>query len=202
MRYPVIATSGPSSTYPKRAYRNPLEALVRFLDDTYGSRWFIWEFRAEGTGYNDEEVYNRIHHFPWPDHHPPPFALIPTIMASMRDWLKSQDMETERVGIVHCKAGKGRSGTVACSYLISEENWAAKDALARFTSRRMRAGFGEGISIPSQQRWIRYVEWWAKHGKVYVERPVEILEVHVVGLRDGVKIAVESESCFYLSTFT
>lgn len=112
-------------------------------------------------------------------------------MASMRDWLKGSGGEKEHVVVVHCKAGKGRSGTVACSYLISEEEWTVDDAMARFTARRMRPGFGNGISIPSQQRWIKYVDWWTKHGKVYVERQIEILEVHVWGLRDGVKVAIE-----------
>lgn len=187
---PVIATSGPSSTYPQRAYRNPTDDLVKFLDYKHGTKWAIWEFRAEGTGYPDSEVYNRIRHFPWPDHHPPPFALIPNIMASMRDWLKGPDSENGRTIVVHCKAGKGRSGTSACSYLISEEGWAVEDALSRFTSRRMRSGFGSGVSIPSQLRWIGYVDWWTKHGKVYIERQIEILEIHVWGLRDGVKVAV------------
>lgn len=186
----IIATSGPSSTYPQRAYRNPTDALVKFLDYKHGTNWAIWEFRAEGTGYPDSEVYNRIKHFPWPDHHPPPFALIPNIMASMRDWLKGPGSEKGRTVVVHCKAGKGRSGTTACSYLISEEGWSVEDALARFTSRRMRSGFGSGVSIPSQLRWVGYVDWWTKHGKVYVERKVEIVEVHVWGLRDGVKVAV------------
>ena len=187
----VIATSGPSSTYPQRAYRNPTDALVKFLDYKHGENWAIWEFRAEGTGYPDSEVYGRIRHYPWPDHHPPPFALIPNIMASMRDWLKGLEKGSGRVVVVHCKAGKGRSGTIACSYLISEEGWAVNDALARFTGRRMRSGFGAGVSIPSQLRWIGYVDRWSKHQKLYVERQVEILEVHVWGLRDGVKVAIE-----------
>ena len=187
----VIATSGPSSTYPQRAYRNPTDALVKFLDYKHSTNWAIWEFRAEGTGYPDSEVYGRIRHYPWPDHHPPPFALIPNIMASMRDWLKGLDVPKDRVVVVHCKAGKGRSGTMACSYLISEENWTAKDALNRFTQRRMRSGFGAGVSIPSQLRWINYVDEWSKHQKLYVERSIEILEVQVWGLRDGVRVAVE-----------
>lgn len=208
----VIATSGPSSTYPQRAYRNPTDALVRFLDSKHGENWYIWEFRAEGTGYPDSEVYGRIHHFPWPDHHPPPFALIPPIMATMRNWLHGADTEGkqqtkgERVAVVHCKAGKGRSGTVACSYLISQEGWKMEDALQRFTQRRMKVGFGNGVSIHSQIRWVGYVNRWANQmDKVYVERPVEILEIHVWGLKDGVKIAVEGYvdegkkiKCFHL----
>ncbi|EMC96433.1 hypothetical protein BAUCODRAFT_474719 [Baudoinia panamericana UAMH 10762] len=184
----IIATSGPGSSYPQVAYRNPLKDLVRFLDAKHGEDWSIWEFRAEGTGYDDDDVHGRIRHYPWPDHHPPPFALIPLIMGSMRNWLKEKD---SRVVVVHCKAGKGRSGTVACSYLISEEGWSPEEAMQRFTERRMRPGFGAGISIPSQRRTISYVDRWTKHDKLYVERPVEVLELHIWGLRDGVKIAVE-----------
>ena len=55
----------------------------------------------------------------------------------------------------------------------------------------MRSGFGSGVSIPSQLRWVGYVDWWTKNGKTYVDNPVEILEVHVWGLRDGVKVAIE-----------
>ncbi|KAG2413285.1 hypothetical protein HFD88_002474 [Aspergillus terreus] len=193
----IIATSGPSANYPQRAYRNPLDGLVRFLDAKHGENWCIWEFRAEGTGYPDDQVYGRIHHYPFPDHHPPPFALIPAMMGSMKNWLhrldgSHSDDAGKRVAVVHCKAGKGRSGTVACSYLISQEGWKMEDALQRFTERRMRAGFGAGVSIPSQLRWVGYVDRWTNGmNKMYVERPVEILELHVWGLRDGVKVAVE-----------
>ena len=96
-----------------------------------------------------------------------------------------------RVVVVHCKAGKGRSGTISCSYLISEEGWKPEDALARFTERRMRPRFGAGVSIPSQLRWITYVERWTKGNKKYSDRPIEIVEIHVWGLRNGVKVDVE-----------
>lgn len=205
----MIATSGPSATYPQLAYRNPLDELVRFLDKKHGKDWAIWEFRAEGTGYPDSEVYNRIWHYPWPDHHPPPFKLIPPMMGSMRAWLHGDDdsedaMRTtkieendgvhsngKRVVVVHCKAGKGRSGTSLVSYLISEEGWPMKKALDRFTERRMRPGFGAGVSIPSQLRYVGYVQRWADHNRFYIDQQVEVLEVHVWGLREGCKIAIE-----------
>ncbi len=201
----IVATSGPSQTYPQLAYRNPLDRLVAFLDSKHGDRWAIWEFRAEGTGYPDEAVYHRIRHYPWPDHHPPPFRLVPMIVASMRQWLEGgekgtkgtnsgdgEGIDSDRVVVVHCKAGKGRSGTMACSYLIAECGWTPQQALDRFTARRMRPKFGAGVTIPSQLRWIGYVERWARHGKPrYVDRAVEIVEVHVWGLRHGVKLSVE-----------
>ncbi|KAG9241663.1 hypothetical protein BJ878DRAFT_536394 [Calycina marina] len=193
----IIATSGPSGTYPQRAYRNPLDQLVKFLDERHGNEWAIWEFRAEGTGYPDEEVYGRVFHYPWPDHHPPPFRVVGMAMAGMKRWLSGLDGDSteeekkKRVVVVHCKAGKGRSGTMACSYLISECGWKAQDALDRFTERRMRPGFGQGVSIPSQLRYVGYVDRWTNGGKIYVERQIEIVEVHVWGLRDGVKVVVE-----------
>ena len=107
------------------------------------------------------------------------------------DELDKEGRRQGRVVVVHCKAGKGRSGTVSCSYLISEEGWKAEDALKRFSERRMRPGFGAGVSIPSQLRWVGYVDRWTKNGKKYLERPVEILEVHIWGLRDGVKTSIE-----------
>lgn len=216
-----IYRSGPSQTYPQLAYRNPLDQLVAFLDSKHGENWAIWEFRAEGTGYPDDAVYGRVRHYPWPDHHPPPFRLVPLIMASMRNWLHGGELNgpnpvrapqegsrlavtssrtdsptiskrsEKRVVVVHCKAGKGRSGTASCSYLISEEGWKAEDALARFTERRMRPSFGAGVSIPSQLRWVSYVDRWTKSGKEYVDRPIEILEIHTWGLRNGVKMDVE-----------
>lgn len=172
-----------------------------FLDRKHGEDWAVFEFRAEGTGYPDDKVYGRVHHFPWPDHHPPPFAMVPNVMAAMRNWIQGRGEAGEvkgasnggkRVAVVHCKAGKGRSGTVSCSYLISEEGWKREEALERFTVRRMRAGFGQGVSIPSQLRYVHYVDRWTNQmGKRYIERPIEITEVHVWGLRDGVKVAVE-----------
>jgi phosphatidylinositol-3,4,5-trisphosphate 3-phosphatase/dual-specificity protein phosphatase PTEN len=66
-----------------------------------------------------------------------------------------------------------------------------EEAKQRFTERRMRPGFGAGISIPSQIRTLTYVDRWTKGGKKYIERPAEVLEVHVWGLRDGVKLSVE-----------
>ena len=139
-------------------------------------------------------MYKRVNHFPWPDHQPPPFGLVPLIITSMRNWLNEEDKDKEKSGrvvVVHCRAGKGRSGTIACSYLISECGWAPDEALARFTERRMRSGFGEGVSILSQLRWVGYVDRWTKYEKSYTERQIEIKEVHVWGIRDGVKVSIK-----------
>jgi protein-tyrosine phosphatase len=188
--------------YPSRAYRNPLPQLLSFLTSRHGTNWKIFEFRAEGTGYRDGEVEGRIEHWPWPDHHPPPFAVLPGLIPSLQAWLGEVadkgdgDAANGRVAVLHCKAGKGRSGTVACSYLIAVQGWTVESALERFTQRRMRAGFGDGVSIKSQRRWISYVNRWAADGRRYDERVegprvcARVVEVRLWGRRDNVRTAI------------
>jgi protein-tyrosine phosphatase len=81
-------------------------------------------------------------------------------------------------------AGKGRSGTIAVSYLVTYENWPSGKALKHFTTQRMR--FGEGVSIPSQRRWVRYVELWArKLGNQYTQGIVEVTKIQFWGMKIG-----------------
>src|SRR5208282_5696426 len=81
-------------------------------------------------------------------------------------------------------AGKGRSGTVAVSYLITYDSWPSAKALNHFTTQRMR--YGEGVSIPSQRRWVRYIELWSnKLAKQYVQGQAEILRIQFWGMKVG-----------------
>ena len=46
--------------------------------------------------------------------------------------------------------------------------------------------YGEGVSIASQRRWVRYVELWSKNlRKEYKQGEVEILKVQFWGMRMG-----------------
>jgi protein-tyrosine phosphatase len=79
-------------------------------------------------------------------------------------------------------AGKGRSGTIAVSYLVAYDSWPPEKALNHFTTQRMR--YGEGVSIPSQRRWVRYVELWSnKLAKKHVQGQAEILRIQFWGMK-------------------
>ncbi|KAK9470863.1 protein-tyrosine phosphatase-like protein [Dipodascopsis tothii] len=184
----IIVCSMPTSVFPKLMYRNSLADLRKLLDLRHGDNWHVWEFRSEGAGYDDAELYNRVSHFPFPDHNPPPFALIPQITSSMHEFLSQS---ADHTAILHCKAGKGRSGTMFCSYLIAQHGWTAQEALAHFTSRRMKSGFGEGVSILSQRRWVKYVETWARDpAREYRDVTVAVREIRIHNPDNNLEITI------------
>jgi protein-tyrosine phosphatase len=90
-------------------------------------------------------------------------------------------VQVDLVGILMV-AGKGRSGTIAVSYLVTHAAWDSGKALKHFTTQRMR--YGEGVSIPSQRRWVRYVELWArKSNNQYTSGQVEIIKIQFWGMK-------------------
>ncbi|KAG5360654.1 hypothetical protein CJU89_3732 [Yarrowia sp. B02] len=85
-----------------------------------------------------------------------------------------------RVAVLHCKAGKGRSGLMGCAFLVAERGWSVKNAADSFTRIRMRPGFGEGVSIQSQKRYLNYTFDWAQViARQYREIAVEVEYVRV-----------------------
>jgi len=56
------------------------------------------------------------------------------------------EIEGKRAVLVHCAAGKGRTGTILAAYLLKKENLSAKDAITRI--RNLRPG---SIQTDSQE---------------------------------------------------
>lgn len=79
---------------------------------------------------------------------------------------------------------------MTCSYLIAVQGWTEEAALGRFSERRMRPGWGDGVSIKSQRRWVTYVGRWCKDGKRYKEGKVKIVEIRLWGLRENTRVAI------------
>ncbi|GAA5846662.1 hypothetical protein JCM3766R1_005800 [Sporobolomyces carnicolor] len=63
-----------------------------------------------------EEGNSAVERYPWPDHHPPPLSMFRIMVAGAKRWYEADD---KNVIVIHCKAGKGRSGTFAISILMS-----------------------------------------------------------------------------------
>ena len=71
--------------------------------------------------------------------------------------------DASNVVAVHCKAGKGRTGTlIACLLLWLQEHQTATDALRWFGY--CRTSNGKGVTIPSQIRYVHYYERLLREG--------------------------------------
>lgn len=188
----IIVTSMPTTVGFRSAYRTPAKVLKSYLERNHASNWHIFNFQAEHPlEYQDYVFEKRVTRFPFPDHLPPPFELIPTAVDAIHKYLQENP---NNVAVLHCKAGQGRSGTMACAYLIAYENYSWLSAVEKFTKSRMKPWWGDGVSILSQRRYLAYTETWVRErNREYnpSEFPgVEILSVRIESpQRNGIEIA-------------
>ncbi|KAL7284123.1 hypothetical protein ACG7TL_001404 [Trametes sanguinea] len=121
MGYPATGIEG--------LYRNRREDAKKFLDHHHGKNYWVFNFcPIRENSYPDSVFEGRVSRYPFPDHHAPPLAVLPLVAREIRVWL---DGSPDRVAVLHCKAGKGRSGTMACAYLLSLEISPSESALSR-----------------------------------------------------------------------
>ncbi|KAJ3565885.1 hypothetical protein NP233_g7356 [Leucocoprinus birnbaumii] len=112
----IIIMGYPASGF-EGYYRNKREDVKKFLDHRHRKNYWIYNFCPLGENSYDANAFEgRVSRYPFPDHHAPPLAIMPLVAREIRAWL---DGSSERVAVLHCKAGKGRSGTMACTYLLS-----------------------------------------------------------------------------------
>ncbi|KAG8870288.1 Telomerase protein component 1 [Serendipita sp. 405] len=110
-------------------YRNPREEVKRFLDTRHGDKYRVFNFcPTVENSYPSSTFYGRVSRYPFPDHHAPPIGLLALATQEMAAWLARGPDYTI---VVHCKAGKGRSGTLACSLLLRLDDAIAPPKLQR-----------------------------------------------------------------------
>ncbi|KAL3232468.1 putative phosphatidylinositol 3,4,5-trisphosphate 3-phosphatase TEP1 [Nakaseomyces bracarensis] len=184
----LLVCSYPVTKYPKLLYRNGLHEIVAYLNEVHGKgTWKIYNFKIEknGSDYDDIDLKNaadRALYFPnyqsadglplpsqnsvvsvkdlicrkgWLDHSPPPFTLLQEILDDMNEHIMKSG---NNVVILHCRMGKGRSGTICIAYMMKYMNFPFEEAKELFMEKRFRSGLSKGVTIFSQIRYIRYHE--------------------------------------------
>eukprot|EP00760_Papus_ankaliazontas_P011784 PhM_4_TR15034/c0_g2_i1/m.61499/K01110/PTEN; phosphatidylinositol-3,4,5-trisphosphate 3-phosphatase and dual-specificity protein phosphatase PTEN len=148
---PQIIAMGFPSEGTERLYRNPIDDVERFLDQYHGDHCMVYNLCSERT-YPGSRFHGRCRRYPFNDHCPPPF---PDILRFCIDVDKFLLEDKRNVISVHCKAGKGRTGTMIAAYMVfSGIAPDADSALALFAGRRTHNA--KGVTIPSQMRYVRY----------------------------------------------
>ncbi|OMO87720.1 hypothetical protein CCACVL1_08802 [Corchorus capsularis] len=124
-----------------------------------------WGLRVSETSCLIPEIYNlcieeeydtlhfhgRVEKFPFDDNHVPNLEMVKSFCESVYSWLSS---DPKNIAVIHCMAGKGRTGLMVCAYLVYT-GMSAEEALHLYAQKRTTNN--QGVSIPSQRR---YVEYW------------------------------------------
>jgi phosphatidylinositol-3,4,5-trisphosphate 3-phosphatase/dual-specificity protein phosphatase PTEN len=178
----IIAMGYPSQGR-EALYRNPYSETRAFLDERHGNKYIVYNLCSEPERQYESTLFDgRVEHYPFADHNPPHFDLIRQFCENAQRWLSA---DPQNIIAVHCKAGKGRTGCMICALLIHSGCQADTDAALRFYGDR-RTHNGKGVTIPSQQRYIRYYEEWLGRGaprSVPVTlRPVVVVRVAMAGI--------------------
>lgn len=156
---PNIIAMGYPSTGLEAVYRNPLRQVQRFFTERHLGHYKVYNLCSE-RDYDLKEHFPIVERWPFDDHTPCPMDMMVRLVESIVEYLQCND---KNVVAVHCKAGKGRTGMVISGLLLRLGRYStAAEALRAFAERRTLNG--EGVTIPSQRRYVQYYERLLRRG--------------------------------------
>ncbi|PVD34487.1 hypothetical protein C0Q70_05762 [Pomacea canaliculata] len=153
----IIAMSFPS-TGLMAFYRNPIEEVARFFNTKHRGHYRIYNLCSE-RDYDETLFFNNVERVYIDDHNVPKLKDMLDFTENVRDWMAA---DPKNVIAIHCKGGKGRTGTMICVWLIDSGIFEeAQESLQYFGDRRTDLTKGktfQGVETPSQSRYVGYYE--------------------------------------------
>ena len=205
----VIAMGFPS-TGVEKMYRNSLNDVIKFFHTRHNDQVKIYNLCLE-----KDRIYNKslfpnfkVGLFPATDHNPCPIKLILEFCIDICLYLTKNP---NAVAAVHCKAGKGRTGVMICSYLIFSGLCKSSEKAFRYYAR-IRTKNNTGVTIPSQKRYIKYFETFlqANFCPPYIYLIPKIIKSHFTHLLiengrihvNNILQSFEKEKSYFISSNT
>ncbi|CAL5986650.1 4 [Hexamita inflata] len=144
----IIAMGYPEAGINK-LIRNNIDDVERYLDKAHGTSYLVVNLTP--TEYDQSRFHGRVMNFAFEDHTAPNLFESVQLIKYLSDFLNQQEQNTIAV---HCKAGKGRTGTIISCLLIQMGICASPvDAMKLFAFSRSSDGRA-GVENPSQRRFV------------------------------------------------
>eukprot|EP01062_Namystynia_karyoxenos_P011903 TRINITY_DN14276_c0_g2_i1.p1 TRINITY_DN14276_c0_g2~~TRINITY_DN14276_c0_g2_i1.p1 ORF type:complete len:852 (+),score=231.64 TRINITY_DN14276_c0_g2_i1:82-2556(+) len=149
----ILAMSWPGSGV-EQFFRNSINTVASYLDTTHPGAYKVFNLCKE-RGYDTTPFHGRVERVMMDDHNAGDLMQLRSFCEAAEEWHAASP---DNVIVVHCKAGKGRTGTCICAYLM----WAglersAEAAMKTFAHARTEGGFA-GVESPSQARFLGYFD--------------------------------------------
>ena len=168
----IMAMSFPAEAFVQKLYRNNIEVVAKFLEEKHAGNYRI--YNLTGKDYNMTPFKKKVVTYQWEDHHSPTLYLLAQCCQDIHDFLEEN---RNNVIIVHCNAGKGRTGTlIACYLMFCGFCDTARDALAYYGYKRFTNGVG--VENPSQRKYVYYFKELLK-GNITIPRNVRLKSVNI-----------------------
>ncbi len=147
-----IIAMGLPSTSIEGIYRNNMEDVKKFFNTRHREHYKVYNLCEEKT--YPKDTFYKQGYYPFFDHEAPPLTLIVQFCEDAKKFL---DENEKNIVAIHCKAGKGRTGTFICCLMIFLNLFENADESLAYYSM-MRTGNGKGVTNPSQIRYVHYFE--------------------------------------------
>eukprot|EP01117_Protostelium_nocturnum_P009883 TRINITY_DN3520_c0_g1_i2.p1 TRINITY_DN3520_c0_g1~~TRINITY_DN3520_c0_g1_i2.p1 ORF type:complete len:535 (+),score=143.33 TRINITY_DN3520_c0_g1_i2:333-1937(+) len=146
----IIAMSFPAEGMESK-YRNNVQHVSAMLNQYHPHAFMIYNLSQRSYDY--KLFNNQVHEWcGFPDHHAPPLSLLFQTIKSIHSWLLADPLN---VVVIHCLAGKGRTGLIIACYLVYSGLFEeVEKALAYFAAKRSSTNWG--VTGPSQLRYAHY----------------------------------------------